>query len=139
MYFRTEKRFAVIEHLISAVNTFVLSIAQNSRAQVCKFGESICINMLYLWENRPSNTLKVWILEVLRFWNVFLWKISFIWFKKNDGFVYHRRRYWCSSGHRWQPTTQVESGGIRSDLSPMIGMIGRSVCYCRSEGHKHVQ
>lgn len=70
MYFRNEKRFAVIEHLISAVNTFVLSIAQNSRAQVCKFGESICINMLYLWENRPSNTLKVWLLEILRFWNI---------------------------------------------------------------------
>lgn len=70
MYFRNEKRFAVIEHIISAVNTFVLSIAQNSRAQVCKFGESICINMLYLWENRPSNTLKVWLLEILRFWNI---------------------------------------------------------------------
>lgn len=70
MYFRNERRFAVIEHLISAVNTFVLSIAQNSRAQVCKFGESICINMLYLWENRPSNMLKVWILGILRFWNV---------------------------------------------------------------------
>lgn len=67
MYFRYERRFAVIEHLISAVNTFVLSIAKNSRAQVCKFGESICINMLYLWENRPSNMLKV---RILRFWNV---------------------------------------------------------------------
>lgn len=67
----------MIEHLISAVNTFVLSIAKNSRAQVCKFGESICINMLYLWENRPSNMLKVRILGILRFWNVSCEKLVF--------------------------------------------------------------
>ncbi|XP_048753406.2 serine-protein kinase ATM-like isoform X2 [Ostrea edulis] len=63
---RCEKRMAVIEHLIMAANTFVYSVAANSRAQVCKFGESICVNMLYLWENKPSNILKEEIQVFLR-------------------------------------------------------------------------
>ncbi|ESO89357.1 hypothetical protein LOTGIDRAFT_229208 [Lottia gigantea] len=55
---RSEKATKVLEHILSSLNIFVLSVASNSRLQVCKLGENIFINLLYLWNNRPSPIMK---------------------------------------------------------------------------------
>ncbi|XP_033740359.1 serine-protein kinase ATM-like [Pecten maximus] len=62
---RQEKTTGVVENLLSALNTFLRSIAEGSRIQLCKLGETTLISMLYLWENRPSPTLKNEVVEFL--------------------------------------------------------------------------
>ena len=50
---------AVLEHLVGALNIFTKAIAPNSRVQICKLGENIMTGLLYLWDNCPSDALKV--------------------------------------------------------------------------------
>jgi len=50
---------AVLEHLVGALNIFAKAIAPNSRVQICKLGENIMTGLLYLWNNYPSDALKV--------------------------------------------------------------------------------
>ena len=47
------------EHMVSALNTFLQAIAPDSRTQICKLGEEIFPNILYLWHNVASDELKV--------------------------------------------------------------------------------
>ena len=58
-FFFRQELSAVIKNLLSALNTFIKHIAANSRTQICKMGETVFINMLYLWENRPTTMIKV--------------------------------------------------------------------------------
>ncbi|KAK3593829.1 hypothetical protein CHS0354_011431 [Potamilus streckersoni] len=60
---RQEKIIAVLEHLVYALNTFIHAVGPNSRVQVCGLGEEIFLNMLYLWDNRPSEMLKDGLVE----------------------------------------------------------------------------
>ncbi|KAL3883922.1 hypothetical protein ACJMK2_030148 [Sinanodonta woodiana] len=60
---RQEKITAVVEHLVYAMNTFIHAVGPNSRVQVCSLGEEIFLNMLYLWDNRPSEMLKDGLVE----------------------------------------------------------------------------
>ncbi|KAJ8314521.1 hypothetical protein KUTeg_006671 [Tegillarca granosa] len=62
---RKEKTTSVIEHLMCAMNSFIKSIAVNSRTQICKLGENIFISVLYLWQNRPSPFLKKEMIEFI--------------------------------------------------------------------------
>ncbi|XP_021355309.1 serine-protein kinase ATM-like isoform X2 [Mizuhopecten yessoensis] len=62
---RQEKTTSVVENLLSALNTFLRSIAEGSRIQLCKLGETTLISLLYIWENRPSPTLKNEVVEFL--------------------------------------------------------------------------
>ncbi|XP_067675130.1 serine-protein kinase ATM-like [Haliotis asinina] len=63
---RQEARIQVVEHLMSALNVFVRKIAPSCRIQICKLGETIFINLLYLWNNRPTDLIKDEIVEFLR-------------------------------------------------------------------------
>ncbi|XP_071112563.1 serine-protein kinase ATM-like [Haliotis cracherodii] len=63
---RQEPRTQVLEHLLSALNVFVRKIAPSCRIQICKLGETIFINLLYLWNNRPTDLIKDEIVEFLR-------------------------------------------------------------------------
>ena len=49
----------LLEHMVSALNTFLQAIAPDSRTQICKLGEEIFPNILYLWHNVASDELKV--------------------------------------------------------------------------------
>lgn len=62
---RQEKTTSVVENLLAALNTFLRNIAEGSRIQLCKLGETTLISMLYLWENRPSPSLKNEVVEFL--------------------------------------------------------------------------
>lgn len=45
--------------MLGALNIVVRTIAVNSRTQICKLGESIIPGLLFVWNNDPSDTLKV--------------------------------------------------------------------------------
>ncbi|XP_063405374.1 serine-protein kinase ATM-like [Mytilus trossulus] len=62
---RQEKTLVVTENLICALNVFIKHIATNSRTQICKLGETVFVNMLYLWDNRPTPLLKNELIEFL--------------------------------------------------------------------------
>ncbi|CAC5368425.1 ATM [Mytilus coruscus] len=62
---RQEKTLIVIENLLCALNIFIKHIATNSRTQICKLGETVFVNMLYLWDNRPTPLLKNELIEFL--------------------------------------------------------------------------
>ena len=49
----------ILEHMVSAMNTFIKVISPDSRTQICKLGEEIFPNILYLWHNVASEALKV--------------------------------------------------------------------------------
>ena len=49
----------VLEHMVSAMNIFIRVISPDSRIQICKLGEEIFPNILYLWHNVASEELKV--------------------------------------------------------------------------------
>ncbi|KAK6170767.1 hypothetical protein SNE40_019079 [Patella caerulea] len=63
---RKEKASRVLEYILSSLNIFITTIAPYSRRQVCKLGENIFINILYLWNNRPSSKMKDEIVAFLR-------------------------------------------------------------------------
>ncbi|XP_076837050.1 serine-protein kinase ATM isoform X2 [Brachyhypopomus gauderio] len=65
---RVEKQLAVLQHIISALNVFLRSVATNSRRRVCRLGEELLPSVLYVWSQmRPSSTLKQ---EMVEFFNL---------------------------------------------------------------------
>ena len=46
-------------HMLTATNTFARRIATDCRRQLCRFGENLTNNLLHVWNNRPSDSLKV--------------------------------------------------------------------------------
>uniref|UniRef100_A0AAY5EVM8 non-specific serine/threonine protein kinase n=1 Tax=Electrophorus electricus TaxID=8005 RepID=A0AAY5EVM8_ELEEL len=65
---RVEKQLAVVQHLISALNVFLRSVATNSRRRVCRLGEELLPSILYVWSQmRPNSTLKQ---EMVEFFNL---------------------------------------------------------------------
>ncbi|XP_041351980.1 serine-protein kinase ATM-like isoform X2 [Gigantopelta aegis] len=63
---RQEKVSQVSEHLLSALNVFSKKIAPSSRIQLLKLGETIFVSLLYLWSNRPTDSMKDEIVEFMR-------------------------------------------------------------------------
>ncbi|XP_064597040.1 serine-protein kinase ATM-like [Liolophura sinensis] len=55
---RQEKSTVVIEHLVLAMNTVVRYSSTNGRKQVCRLGEEVFINLLFLLTHRPTVRLK---------------------------------------------------------------------------------
>ena len=49
----------ILEDLVAALNIFMKAVAPNSRVQICTLGENILSGLLYLWDNYPSDALKV--------------------------------------------------------------------------------
>ncbi|XP_019720538.1 serine-protein kinase ATM [Hippocampus comes] len=65
---RHEKHLTVLEHVISALNTFLKAVAMNCRMRVCRLGEELLPSILYVWANmRPSAALKE---EIVEFFNL---------------------------------------------------------------------
>nr|XP_040032849.1 serine-protein kinase ATM [Gasterosteus aculeatus aculeatus] len=65
---RQEKHLAVLEHLVSALNSFLRSAAMNCRMRVCRLGEELLPPLLYVWADmRPSSALKE---EIVDFFNL---------------------------------------------------------------------
>ncbi|XP_056296649.1 serine-protein kinase ATM-like isoform X3 [Pseudoliparis swirei] len=65
---RQEKHLTVLEHLVSALNIFLRSVAMNCRMRVCHLGEELLPSLLYVWaEMRPSVALKE---EIVEFFNL---------------------------------------------------------------------
>ncbi|XP_059502620.1 serine-protein kinase ATM isoform X2 [Stegostoma tigrinum] len=64
---RQEQVFAVIEHIISALNVFLNVSVMNCRIRVCKLGEEIFPTLLRIWtQKRPQDSLKEEIIEFFR-------------------------------------------------------------------------
>lgn len=58
----------VLEHLVSALNIFLRSVAMNCRMRVCQLGEELMPSILYVWADmRPSVALKK---EIVEFFNL---------------------------------------------------------------------
>uniref|UniRef100_A0A8B9JDI4 ATM serine/threonine kinase n=1 Tax=Astyanax mexicanus TaxID=7994 RepID=A0A8B9JDI4_ASTMX len=65
---REERQLTILEHLISALNVFLRSVAINCRRRVCRLGEELLPSILYVWsQKRPSSTLKE---EMVEFFNL---------------------------------------------------------------------
>ncbi|XP_061537263.1 serine-protein kinase ATM isoform X2 [Phycodurus eques] len=65
---RHEKHLTVLEHVISALNTFLKAVAMNCRMRVCRLGEELLPSILYVWADmRPSAALKE---EIVEFFNL---------------------------------------------------------------------
>lgn len=65
---RQEKHLTVLEHLVSAVNIFLRSVAMNCRMRLCHLGEELMPSILYVWADmRPSAALKK---EIVEFFNL---------------------------------------------------------------------
>ncbi|XP_051934283.1 serine-protein kinase ATM [Hippocampus zosterae] len=65
---RHEKHLTVLEHVISALNTFLKAVAMNCRMRVCQLGEELLPSILYVWTNmRPSDALKE---DIVEFFNL---------------------------------------------------------------------
>ncbi|XP_077397669.1 serine-protein kinase ATM isoform X3 [Festucalex cinctus] len=65
---KQEKHLTVLEHVISALNTFLKAVAMNCRMRVCRLGEELLPSILYVWDNmRPSAALKE---EFVEFFNL---------------------------------------------------------------------
>lgn len=59
---------SILEHLLSALNTFLKSVAMNCRMRVCQLGEELLPSILYIWTDmRPSAALKE---EIVEFFNL---------------------------------------------------------------------
>ncbi|XP_041054809.1 serine-protein kinase ATM isoform X1 [Carcharodon carcharias] len=64
---RQEQVFAVIEHIMSALNVFLNVCVMNCRIRVCKLGEEIFPTLLCIWtQKRPQDSLKEEIIEFFR-------------------------------------------------------------------------
>ncbi|GCB70201.1 hypothetical protein scyTo_0010722, partial [Scyliorhinus torazame] len=64
---RQENVFAVIEHIMSALNVFLNMCVMNCRIRVCKLGEEIFPTLLCIWtQKRPQDSLKEEIIEFFR-------------------------------------------------------------------------
>ncbi|XP_048454334.1 serine-protein kinase ATM isoform X6 [Rhincodon typus] len=64
---RQEQVFAVIEHVMSALNVFLNVCVMNCRIRVCKLGEEIFPTLLRIWtQKRPQDSLKEEIIEFFR-------------------------------------------------------------------------
>ncbi|XP_051881916.1 serine-protein kinase ATM isoform X7 [Pristis pectinata] len=64
---RQEQVFAVIEHIISALNIFLNTCIMNCRIRVCKLGEDIFPTLLCIWtQKRLQDSLKEEIIEFFR-------------------------------------------------------------------------
>uniref|UniRef100_UPI00398ED2B7 serine-protein kinase ATM-like n=1 Tax=Pristiophorus japonicus TaxID=55135 RepID=UPI00398ED2B7 len=64
---RHEQVFAVIEHIMSALNVFLNMCVMNSRIRVCKLGEEVFSTLLCIWtQKRPQDSLKEEIIEFFR-------------------------------------------------------------------------
>lgn len=65
---RQEKHLTVLEHLLSALNIFLRSVATNCRMRLCHLGEELVPSMLCVWADmRPSEALKE---EIVEFFNL---------------------------------------------------------------------
>ena len=56
---RQEKSMSAVQYMVSALNVLCLKMAVGSRTQICRLGENVLIPLLYLWNRRPSEGLKV--------------------------------------------------------------------------------
>lgn len=56
---RQEKSTVIIEHLVLAMNAVVRFSSTNGRKQVCRLGEEVFVNILFLLTHRPTVRLKV--------------------------------------------------------------------------------
>lgn len=66
--FRQEKHPAVLEHMVSALNIFLRSVATNCRMRLCHLGEELMPSVLQVWADmRPSPALKE---EIVEFFNL---------------------------------------------------------------------
>uniref|UniRef100_A0A4W3IE35 non-specific serine/threonine protein kinase n=1 Tax=Callorhinchus milii TaxID=7868 RepID=A0A4W3IE35_CALMI len=64
---RQEQVFAVLEHIMAALNVFLNVCAMNCRIRLCKLGEEIFPTLLYIWtQKRPQDSLKEEIVEFFR-------------------------------------------------------------------------
>ncbi|XP_061682550.1 serine-protein kinase ATM isoform X3 [Syngnathoides biaculeatus] len=64
---RQEKHLTVLEHVISALNTFLKAVAMNCRMRVCRLGEELLPSILCVWaDTRPSAALKEEIVEFFK-------------------------------------------------------------------------
>uniref|UniRef100_A0A4W3HS88 non-specific serine/threonine protein kinase n=1 Tax=Callorhinchus milii TaxID=7868 RepID=A0A4W3HS88_CALMI len=62
-----EQVFAVLEHIMAALNVFLNVCAMNCRIRLCKLGEEIFPTLLYIWtQKRPQDSLKEEIVEFFR-------------------------------------------------------------------------
>ncbi|XP_061781898.1 serine-protein kinase ATM [Nerophis lumbriciformis] len=65
---RQEKHLPVLEHLVSALNTFLRAVAKNCRTRVCRLGEELLPSILHVWTDmRPSTALKE---EIVQFFTL---------------------------------------------------------------------
>lgn len=65
---RQEKHLSILEHLVSALNIFLRSVAMNCRMRLCHLGEELMPSMLQVWADmRPSAALKE---EIVDFFNL---------------------------------------------------------------------
>ena len=56
---RHENSAVVVEHMVCGLNTLCRQTALNSRAQVCRIGEEITEQLLFMWSHRAAEKLKV--------------------------------------------------------------------------------
>ena len=59
MCFRHEKSMAVLENMLTALNVLCYHLASDARVQISRLGENIFISLIYLWNTRPTDVLKV--------------------------------------------------------------------------------
>uniref|UniRef100_A0A672H7D1 non-specific serine/threonine protein kinase n=1 Tax=Salarias fasciatus TaxID=181472 RepID=A0A672H7D1_SALFA len=61
---KQEKQLVVLEHLLSALNIFLRSVAMNCRMRVCRLGKELLPSVLSVWADMsPSTALKEEIVE----------------------------------------------------------------------------
>jgi hypothetical protein len=49
----------VVEHLVAALNILCQAVAMDCRTQVCRLGEEVIGPLLFMWNHRASEKLKV--------------------------------------------------------------------------------
>uniref|UniRef100_A0A8D2J9V7 non-specific serine/threonine protein kinase n=1 Tax=Varanus komodoensis TaxID=61221 RepID=A0A8D2J9V7_VARKO len=64
---RQERNPAGLDHIFAAINEFFRVFAVSHRIRVCKFGEEILPNVLYIWfQYKPKDSLKEQIIELVQ-------------------------------------------------------------------------
>ena len=56
---RQEGSAVVVEHLVAALTTLCEAVAMDSRTQVCRIGENVIEPLLFMWNHRASEKLRV--------------------------------------------------------------------------------
>ena len=50
---------AVLQNMLTALNVLCYHLASDARVQISRLGENIFISLIYLWNKRPTDVLKV--------------------------------------------------------------------------------